>query len=151
MNRMNTFAKISNPTIMRPMTRIIDKINSVELEKAQALTDTFKAFTKINSFGGFFTNFKKQVGLFTDACVRLVDAINGNTDALTSENIMDEAQNAQPVPDRKSVAISNVKELAALIAEAMGNNNFGGGYGSDVTVELKINGEGGDSWILRRY
>ena len=151
MNRMNTFAKISNPTILRPMTRVIDKINSVEIEKAQALTETFKAFTKINSFGGFFMNFKKQVALFTEACVRLVDAINGNTDALTSENIMDEAQKAEAVPDKKSIVIANVNELAARIAESISNSSMGGGYGSDVTVDLKINGEGGDSWILRRY
>ena len=64
---------------------------------------------------------------------------------------MDEAQKAEAVPYKKSIVIANVNELAARIAESISNSSMGGGYGSDVTVDLKINGEGGDSWILRRY
>ena len=151
MNRFISFANLNNVDMFAPVNKVVDKINTIDIEKANALKDTFKSFTDMNTFGGFFFNFKKQVGLFTEACVRLIDAINGNTEALTTENIMDEAENATPEPSKKAVAIANVKELADQIADAINGNGFGGGFGEAIPVELRINGDGGDSWVIRKY
>lgn len=151
MNRFISFANLNNADMFAPVNKVVDKINTIDIEKANALKDTFKSFTDMNTFGGFFFNFKKQVGLFTEACVRLIDAINGNTEALTTENIMDEAENATPEPSKKAVAIANVKELADQIADAINGNGFGGGFGEAIPVELRINGDGGDSWVIRKY
>ena len=151
MYRFHKFAELNNPLMFQPITKVIDKINTVEIEKAQALTDTFKSFSNISTIGSFFFNFKQQVALFTDACVRLVDAINGNTDALTTENIMNEADNVTPEPSKKSVAIANTQELAAMIAEAINEHRFGGGMSDAIPVELRINGNGGDSWVITRW
>ena len=151
MNKFINFANLNNADMFAPVNKVVDKINTIDIEKANALKDTFKSFTDMNTFGGFFFNFKKQVGLFTEACVRLIDAINGNTEALTTENIMDEAENATPEPSKKAVAIANVKELADQIADAINGNGFGGGFGEAIPVELRINGDGGDSWVIRKY
>lgn len=153
---LNNFSQISNSggTFSNSVSTVVDKINAIDIEKATALRETFKSFTGLSSVGGFFSNFRKQVNLFTNACVKLVEAINGNTDALRSETDIDETGGTTTiVNESKTVAISNVQELAEKITESMRKLNIGnGGFGNndEVSVELRINGEGGDTWRISR-
>lgn len=153
--QVNALSKLNDTTMFKSVRTVIDKINTVQIDKANALTDAFKAFSKINSFSSFFTDFKKQVDLFTDACIRLVDAINGNTDALTTTDTTTTTNttHVQSKDAKHQVYISNVNELAEMIAKRIGNKSsyFGGGFGDTVEVDLRINGESGDSWVIRKY
>ena len=138
----------------KPLRTIIDKVNRLDIEKATALTDMFKSFANVRE-KSIFSSFQDSVEEFTEACIKLVDAINGNTDALnsgdneTSSSDGNTNTNANGSTEKRGTAVQlmNIDELAQAIAQ-----RIGGGRTPNVisTVDLRINGQGGDSWTIRR-
>ena len=138
----------------KPLRTIIDKVNRLDIEKATALTDMFKSFANVRE-KSIFSSFQDSVEEFTEACIKLVDAINGNTDALnsgdneTSSSDGNTNTNTNGSTEKRGTAVQlmNIDELAQAIAQ-----RIGGGRTPNVisTVDLRINGQGGDSWTIRR-
>lgn len=145
--------RFNGTLISRPMKTIVDAVNRVEMDKIDALTDLFDAFTKMKN-KSIFTPFKNSVDEFTKACIQLIEAINGNTDALNTPD--DESGNPTETTSSQqntgtSVKITNIEELAQMLAERM---TYGRGYiggSGPTTIDLRINGQGGDRWVLTRY
>jgi hypothetical protein len=143
--------------VATPFKQIINKVNTVKLDRVRALTSMFNSFAQLKQ-KSIFSGFKDAVDDFTKACIQLVDAINGNTDALnessdnTQTNETDTKTDTQTTNNgnSKSIRISNIDELAMAIARRIGNGNRNSGGGSS-TIDLRINGEGGDMWTIRRY
>lgn len=135
----------------------ISTVNNLNVDKANAFTNMFNAFNKINNTSNtFYSNFEKNVKLFTKACTELISAVNGNTTALSNQNNQDviinnyddkNDNNNNKRNKPKGIEISNVDEIAQMIAQYI-TNSLSDGMDS---INLSINGEGGNEWIIRRY
>lgn len=137
---------------------IVDKVNSLEIDKASALTDMFKSFANMSN-KNIFSSFKDSVDMFTNMCIKLVDAINGNTNALENQDNDSSSTNdsssgststttsSNNKQKSTNVNITNIDDLAQAIAQRIGSGRVSGGV---ATVDLRINGQGGDSWTIRR-
>lgn len=137
--------------------RLVDKINTLDVERVAVLTDLFKSFSRIGSSSSVFGNFGARVKEFTDACLTLVGALNGNTDALNSNDDMvtvkDEKGQEQQVSRKeaefmmpKRMMLMNVADLAAAIAEELNSLNVD----CDTNINLQINSESGNEWRITR-
>ena len=154
-NGLRSLIDINYKVIPKPFTTIIDKVNRLDIEKATTLTDMFKSFSKIKE-KNIFSSFEDTVEEFTQACIKLVDAINGNTDALNSDNSTNDSSNTTTNNQSSSsnenrgtsVRITNIDELAQMIAQKIGGVRSGTNGMS--IVDLRINGQGGDQWVIRK-
>ena len=103
-----------------------------------------------------FSNFDKRVKQFTDACIELVNAINGNTDAInnseeevTVKDVSGEEKtvkrkDAELMP--KQMVMLNVDDLAMAIADQLNSLNVD----CDANINLQINHEYGNEWRISR-
>ena len=153
---LRTLQNLNYNKTTRPLRSIIDKVNKLDIEKAVALTDMFKSFANMRE-KNIFSSFQDSVEEFTEACIRLVDAINGNTDALnSSDDTSTYTSSGNPTTssngstERKGTAVKliNIEELAQAIAQRISYS--GRSQNSINTVDLRINGQGGDFWTIRR-
>ncbi|MCM1217037.1 MAG: hypothetical protein NC548_21270 [Lachnospiraceae bacterium] len=143
--------------VSEPVGEIVDNLNRVELENVKALTDMFNAFSQVRETS-IFSGFKNSVDDFVEACIRLVDAINGNTDALDSttydsgSNSNSNGSTTSSSGERRNkstaVTITNVDELAQMISKKI---STGRGGSSSAEVNLRINGISGEQWTIRKY
>ena len=151
LNTLKKMEKFNGTSISNPVKMIVDAVNRIQMDKIDALTDMFKAFSKMKN-RSIFAPFENSVEQFTRACIRLIEAINGNTDALNADDDVSATSSASSENRGTAVSITNIEELAEMLAEHIGKFS-GGGYISSAptTVELRINGQGGDRWVLSRY
>lgn len=145
----------SGKTISR-LNSFVGRVNTIEMDKVSSLTDLFKSFASIGKGGGIFSKFDKRVQQFTDACIELVNAINGNTDAINNseeevvvrnefgEEETVKRKDAELMP--KQMTILNISELADAIADKMNEMNVD----CDANINLQINSESGNEWRITR-
>ena len=156
------FEQMSNPSFasagetMRRASSFVRAINTVDMEKAMSLTEMFKSFASLGKTSNVFSNFDKRVKQFTDACIELVNAINGNTDAInnseeevTVKDVSGEEKtvkrkDAELMP--KQMVMLNVDDLAMAIADQLNSLNVD----CDANVNLQINNESGNEWRISR-
>ena len=134
----------------------ISSVNTVDMEKAESLTDMFKSFASLGRAGGLFSNFDKRVKQFTEACIELVNAINGNTEAINNseeEVTVKDASGEEKVVKRKDaelmpkqMTLLNVDDLAYAIADQLNSLNVD----CDANINLQINNESGNEWRITR-
>jgi gas vesicle protein len=139
-------------------SRLIGRLNTVDVEKALALTEMFRSFASIGKSGNLFGGFDRRVRQFTEACINLVNAINGNTDAINGRDdeitVRNEygggdgtvSRNTAEPPAPRQMVISNVEDLAAAIADHMNTLNVD----CDANINLQINNESGNEWRISR-
>lgn len=157
------FKQMSNPFFVAAGktlsngSEFIRTIEKVDMDKVTALTDMFDAFSSIGSWRmNIFGGFDKRVKQFTEACIELVRAINGNTEAINSSEeevtVKNENGEEQKVKRKdaellpKQMKILNVDELAMAIADQMNSLNVD----CDANVNLQINNENGNEWRISR-
>ena len=156
------FEQMSNPSFasagetMRRASSFVRAINTVDMEKAMSLTEMFKSFASLGKTSNVFSNFDKRVKQFTDACIELVNAINGNTDAInnseeevTVKDVSGEEKtvkrkDAELMP--KQMVMLNVDDLAMAIADQLNSLNVD----CDANINLQINNESGNEWRISR-
>ena len=156
------FEQMSNPSFasagetMRRASSFVRAINTVDMEKAMSLTEMFKSFASLGKTSNVFSNFDKRVKQFTDACIELVNAINGNTDAInnseeevTVKDVSGEEKtvkrkDAELMP--KQMMLLNVDDLAMAIADQLNSLNVD----CDANINLQINNESGNEWRISR-
>lgn len=157
------FKQMSNPffvaagkTLSNGST-FLKTVDKVDMDKVTALTDMFDAFSSIGSWRmNIFGGFDKRVKQFTEACIELVRAINGNTEAINNSDeevtIKNENGEEQKVKRKdaellpKQMKLLNVDELAMAIADQMNSLNVD----CDANVNLQINNENGNEWRISR-
>ncbi len=156
------FEQMSNPFFvgagktMRSAASFVRAVNTVDMEKASSLTDMFKSFASLGKTSNIFSNFDKRVKQFTDACIELVNAINGNTDAINNseeEVVVKDASGEEKTVKRKDaelmpkqMMILNVDDLAMAIADQLNSLNVD----CDANINLQINNESGNEWRITR-
>lgn len=156
------FKQMSNPSFvaagntLKNTTSFVGAVNTVDVEKASSLTDMFKSFASIGKSSGIFSNFDKRVKQFTDACIELVNAINGNTDAINNseeEVTVKDASGEEKTVKRKDaelmpkqMLILNVDDLAMAIADQLNSLDVD----CDANINLQINNESGNEWRITR-
>lgn len=151
---LKSLQNIEQDKIVDPFKNVVDEVNRVELDKAEALTDMFKSFASLKE-KSIFSSFDDTVKKFTEACIKLVDAINGNTDALNGEgdggDNSDNTGNNTSYTDTSSsnnqkkgtsVRISNIDELAQAIARRVGGGS-GSSHNGYSQVEIRLDGKSG--------
>lgn len=141
---------------LKSATEFVDSVNTVDMEKAESLTDMFKSFASLGKSGGLFSNFDKRVKQFTEACIELVNAINGNTEAINSsdeEVTVKDASGEEKTVKRKDaelmpkqMMLMNVEDLAMAIADQLNSLNVD----CDANINLQINNESGNEWRITR-
>jgi hypothetical protein len=157
------FKQMSNPffvaagkTLSNGST-FLKTVDKVDMDKVTALTNMFDAFSSIGSWRmNIFGGFDKRVKQFTEACIELVRAINGNTEAINNSDeevtIKNENGEEQKVKRKdaellpKQMKLLNVDELAMAIADQMNSLNVD----CDANVNLQINNENGNEWRISR-
>lgn len=145
----------SGKTISR-LNSFVGRVNTIEMDKVSSLTDLFKSFASIGKGGNIFSKFDKRVQQFTEACIELVNAINGNTDAINNSEeevvVKNEFGEEETVKRKdaefmpKQMNILNINELADAIAEKMNEMNVD----CDANINLQINSESGNEWRITR-
>ena len=156
------FKQMSNPSFvaagntLRSTATFVRAVNSVDMEKASSLTDMFKSFASLGKTSNIFSSFDKRVKQFTDACIKLVNAINGNTDAINNseeEVVVKDASGEEKTVKRKDaelmpkqMMILNVDDLAMAIADQLNSLNVD----CDANINLQINNESGNEWRISR-
>lgn len=145
----------SGKTISR-LNSFVGRVNTIEMDKVSSLTDLFKSFASIGKGGNIFSKFDKRVQQFTEACIELVNAINGNTDAINNSEeevvVKNEFGEEETVKRKdaefmpKQMTILNINELADAIAEKMNEMNVD----CDANINLQINNESGNEWRITR-
>lgn len=156
------FKEMTNPNFSKAEKTIlrandfVGKVNTLDITKAKNLTDMFKSFASIGKVGGLFNSFDKRVQQFTKACIELINAINGNTDALNNgdETVSVKDENGQEIQVSrkdaelmpKQMTITNIDELAQAIADQLNSLNVD----CDANVNLQINNESGNEWRISR-
>jgi hypothetical protein len=156
------FKQMSNPSFvaagntLRSTATFVRAVNTVDMEKAESLTDMFKSFASLGKTSNIFSNFDKRVKQFTDACIELVNAINGNTDAINNsdeEVTVKDASGEEKTVKRKDaefmpkqMMLMNVDDIAMAIAEQLNSLNVD----CDANINLQINNESGNEWIITR-
>lgn len=153
---LNTVSTSGGANTITKMNSMVEKISSIDISKTQSLTNLFKSFADIGKAGGIFSRFDKRVKQFTDACLELINAVNGNTDALNRDDEMVTVKNAsgeEQVVKRsdaefmpKQMSIVNVRDLAMAIADELNSLSVD----CDASVNLMINGDGGSEWRISR-
>ena len=156
------FKQMSNPNFaasgktMRIASNFVRSVNAVDIDRASSLTDMFKSFASIGKAGNVFSRFDKRVKQFTEACIELVNAINGNTEALNNSDEVVTVKNefgeqetvkrkdAELMP--KQMVILNVGDLANAIAEQLNSLSVD----CDANINLQINSESGNEWRISR-
>jgi hypothetical protein len=103
-----------------------------------------------------FSNFDKRVKQFTEACIELVNAINGNTEAINNseeEVTVKDASGEEKTVKRKDaelmpkqMMLMNVDDLAYAIADQLNSLNVD----CDANINLQINNESGNEWRITR-
>ena len=149
------------------LTNTLNGVNAVDIDRVNAVTNMFNAFSKINKTESIIDKFTESVEKFTTACENLMTAMGNNTDAINNmdtfgfginspfinnnENYFEMGSNdnnpTQQKPD--GIRIINVDEIARTIAE-----KINGAISVDVPdtqVQLLINGSGGNEWTITRY
>ena len=161
-DKLKTLKDLQSSAISEPFDKIINRVNRLELSKADALTNMFNSFSKIRE-KNIFSNFKDSVDEFTKACIQLVEAINGNTDALNNDDLTSQDNNSNNSNTSTTttntnkgtdVRITNLDELAQMLAQKIAATrvgNGGGVSGGIATVDLRINGQGGSQWVIKKY
>ena len=161
-DKLKTLKDLQSSAISEPFDKIINRVNRLELKKADALTNMFNSFSKIRE-KNIFSNFKDSVDEFTKACIQLVEAINGNTDALNNDDLTSQDNNSNnsntstPTTNTNKgtdVRITNLDELAQMLAQKIAATRVGQGgspSGGIATVDLRINGQGGNQWVIKKY
>ena len=154
--QMNKPTFASSDKVLRNASTFVRSVNTVDIEKASSLTDMFKSFASIGKGGNVFSRFDKRVKQFTEACIQLVNAINGNTAALSSNDeevkVKDVSGEEKTVKRRdaelmpKQMVILNVEDLAGAIADQLNSLNVD----CDANINLQINGENGNEWRISR-
>jgi hypothetical protein len=157
------FKQMSNPffvaagkTLSNGST-FLKTVDKVDMDKVTALKDMFDAFSSIGSWRmNIFGGFDKRVKQFTEACIELVRAINGNTEAINNSDeevtVKNENGEEQKVKRKdaellpKQMKLLNVDELAMAIADQMNSLNVD----CDANVNLQINNENGNEWRISR-
>ena len=156
------FKQMSNPSFvaagntLRSTATFVRAVNTVDMEKASSLTDMFKSFASLGKTSNIFSSFDKRVKQFTDACIKLVNAINGNTDAINNseeEVVVKDASGEEKTVKRKDaelmpkqMMILNVDDLAMAIADQLNSLNVD----CDANINLQINNESGNEWRISR-
>ena len=156
------FKQMSNPSFvaagntLRSTATFVRAVNTVDIEKASSLTDMFKSFASLGKTSNIFSSFDKRVKQFTDACIKLVNAINGNTDAINNseeEVVVKDASGEEKTVKRKDaelmpkqMMILNVDDLAMAIADQLNSLNVD----CDANINLQINNESGNEWRISR-
>ena len=156
------FKQMSNPSFvaagntLRSTATFVRAVNTVDMEKASSLTDMFKSFASLGKTSNIFSSFDKRVKQFTDACIKLVNAINGNTDAINNseeEVVVKDASGEEKTVKRKDaelmpkqMMILNVDDLAMAIADQLNSLNVD----CDANINLQINNESGNEWSIPR-
>ena len=172
-NIMSKLSKVDTSGISSiggSLSDALSGVNAVDLGQVIAVTNMFKAFSKISKSENIINKFTESVKEFTETCKELMDAMGNNTDAI---NNMDVDRNKQhgfifdTINERANsvsadnsnvsntntqmggIRITNVDEMAKAIAEKI-NGSLSVDV-SDTQVQLLINGTGGNEWIISRY
>ena len=159
----DTIAKMGNTDVSRSMgyvDRVLGKVNRVKLKNVNALTDLFKTWNDMNDFD-LFSGFQHSADELTECIIQLMDAINGNTSALNTQDNTDQYAPSQYGGDENDIfqtvdssqnsgeptVITNIEELAEAIGKKISKS-----MSVDClnTIDLRINGNGGDEWIIRK-
>ena len=149
------------------LTNTLNGVNAVDIDRVNAVTNMFNAFSKINKTESIIDKFTESVEKFTTACENLMTAMGNNTDAINNmdsfgfginspfinnnENHFEMGLNDNNPTQQKpnGIRIINVDEIARTIAE-----KINGAISVDVPdtqVQLLINGSGGNEWTITRY
>ena len=173
-NAMSSIAKIDPlniSSIGEALTSALDGVHSVDVGQVEAVTNMFNAFRDINKADNVINKFAESVKEFTEACKDLMDAMSQNTDAINNNisyssddsgdtsffsSITDKFKGfigmepKEPEIEKpKFVRIANVDDLASSIASKI--NGVLSVDIPDTEVQLTINGEGGNEWIISKY
>ncbi len=159
----DTIAKMGNTDVSRSMgyvDRVLGKVNRVKLKNVNALTDLFKTWNDMNDFD-LFSGFQNSADELTECIIQLMDAINGNTSALNTQDNTDQYAPSPYGGDENDIfqtvdssqnsgeptVITNIEELAEAIGKKISKS-----MSVDClnTIDLRINGNGGDEWIIRK-
>ena len=159
----DTIAKMGNTDVSRSMgyvDRVLGKVNRVKLKNVNALTDLFKTWNDMNDFD-LFSGFQNSADELTECIIQLMDAINGNTSALNTQDNTDQYAPSPYSGDENDIfqtvdssqnsgeptVITNIEELAEAIGKKISKS-----MSVDClnTIDLRINGNGGDEWIIRK-
>ena len=159
----DTIAKMGNTDVSRSMgyvDRVLGKVNRVKLKNVNALTDLFKTWNDMNDFD-LFSGFQHSADELTECIIQLMDAINGNTSALNTQDNTDQYAPSPYGGDENDIfqtvdssqnsgeptVITNIEELAEAIGKKISKS-----MSVDClnTIDLRINGNGGDEWIIRK-
>ena len=159
----DTIAKMGNTDVSRSMgyvDRVLGKVNRVKLKNVNALTDLFKTWNDMNDFD-LFSGFQHSADELTECIMQLMDAINGNTSALNTQDNTDQYAPSPYGGDENDIfqtvdssqnsgeptVITNIEELAEAIGKKISKS-----MSVDClnTIDLRINGNGGDEWIIRK-
>ena len=159
----DTIAKMGNTDVSRSMgyvDRVLGKVNRVKLKNVNALTDLFKTWNDMNDFD-LFSGFQNSADELTECIMQLMDAINGNTSALNTQDNTDQYAPSSYGGDENDIfqtvdssqnsgeptVITNIEELAEAIGKKISKS-----MSVDClnTIDLRINGNGGDEWIIRK-
>jgi hypothetical protein len=171
---MSSIAKIDPLNISSvgdALTNALDGVHSVDVGQVEAVTNMFNAFRDINKADNVINKFTESVKEFTETCKELMNAMSLNTDAINN-NISYSSDNSDDtslfgsitdkfkgfigmgtkepeVEKPKFVRIANVDDLASSIASKI--NGVLSVDIPDTEVQLTINGEGGNEWIISKY
>ena len=154
---------MGNTDVSRSMgyvDRVLGKVNRVKLKNVNALTDLFKTWNDMNDFD-LFSGFQNSADELTECIIQLMDAINGNTSALNTQDNTDQYAPSPYSGDENDIfqtvdssqnsgeptVITNIEELAEAIGKKISKS-----MSVDClnTIDLRINGNGGDEWIIRK-
>jgi hypothetical protein len=172
-NIMSKLSKVDTSGISSmggALSNALNGVNTVDLGQVIAVTNMFKAFSKISKSENIINKFTESVKEFTEACKDLMDAMGNNTDAINNMDVdrnnrqtsifdtirerandvsADNSDTNNTNTQLSGIRITNVDEMAKAIAEKI-NGSLSVDV-SDTQVQLLINGTGGNEWIISRY